>query len=212
MEILLRPALCESEALPEVPCRDRAIRSPALPERHQPGGCPGDVLAIQPTDRDAEPVVANRQNIFSSKPEDEDHFGGPAADPPTAGEVGDDRLVVEVLQSVELQVTGDGARGEITQRGQLGAREPGCPQLVLISGEQRVWRHLPAEAGVQPRFDRCGGPGGDLLTDDSGDEGSEGWLTTPRSKRADGVDDGGEGRVDGPKMADGLARHRQGTL
>src|SRR4051812_12316859 len=89
------------ELPPEIPARDRSIGPPRLAELEALAG-PGQVVeAVDVADRRPDAQVVDRQHIRAVQAKDEEHLGGPDADPLDRGQPGHDGCIVEVVERVD---------------------------------------------------------------------------------------------------------------
>ena len=74
--------------------------------------------------------VADREHVGAHLVEDEEHLGGPAADPPDVGEPLDQRLVVERRPLGRIERARREMTGEVAQVVGLALREPAARAAV----------------------------------------------------------------------------------
>src|SRR3954451_6327981 len=153
------------QAAPEVQAGARAVGAPGLGDRLHLRGLGRRPEAVCPHDRVAHPEVTRGQDVGPVQGEHEEHVGGPLPDALDRGELGDDLLVGELGEPVELQLAGQHVLGEGAQVGDLRAREPGGrSQLLGVVGEDLLRpRRAPVEALGQPPPDRARREHGELL-------------------------------------------------
>ena len=107
-------------------------------------------------DRAPDPEVADREHVRALELEHEEHVRAPLADALHGDELGDDLVVGQVVEALELELAGDHVLGERAQERRLRPREPGREaHLVGVGREDLLGRgRVAAEVLEQPAVDR----------------------------------------------------------
>ena len=153
---------------PQIPASHRAVRGPLRGDRQ--AGLVVQLLAlvVQQVQPAPQPGVAQREDVEPAHGEDQEHFGGPAADAGQGVEGFDGGFVVELAQLAEVGGVGVVDLGHGLQPLGLGVGQAaGAQRLRRCADEVRGLEARPGQGGGgHPRLDGVGGPGRQLLADD----------------------------------------------
>jgi hypothetical protein len=113
----------------------------------------------------AYPEVIDRPHVRPPELEDQEHLGGPAADPAHVRQPRDDRVVGELLDPVQRHRAVDDLGRQVEQGGRLGGRKPGSAQRRLRRGEHRFCREVRTHDLDKPPVAGGRSPARQLLED-----------------------------------------------
>jgi VWFA-related protein len=192
------------EAAPEVPGGDGAPGAPGSGEGFHVGGVRGSGEGPGAADGIADPEVAGGEDIGAAEGEDEKHVGGPDADAPDGGQMGDDIIVGHRGEGAEADFAGGGAAGQVVEGGALGGGEAAGAELFGGEGGDEGGGDPPGVGGgAEAGPDSGGGASAQLLGDDGAGEGGENGGVVVDGERSGAVDEGAEDGVGVAEVLDG---------
>lgn len=192
---------------PEVPGGDGAV---GLPGGADFNGLVfgGEVFeVVEDLDAAAEAEVVDGEEVGAAHDEDEEHFGGPAADAFDGEEGLDDVFVGHGGEGGDGDFAAVEAGGEVEEVGAFLAGEAAGADDFFVFFVDAQDAGGGGAAGGEEGFEfaehRGGGGGGDLLGEDGVAEGGEGVGAGGEGAWADAGDEGTHGRVDFAQVAKG---------
>src|ERR1039457_6335856 len=192
------------QAAPEIPTGHGAIRPPSLGhllhflrsrERFQIVGFADSVADAQ---------IPGGQDVAALQGEDQEHVGGPDADAFDLGEAEDDLVVGEGGEILEDHFPIEGVAREVADVGGLLGGEPQRAHAGGAEFEDGFGSDYALDGGGQPAEDHTGDASAELLEDDRLDQGLEIRRAELDTIIAYVFDNGGEHRVVGAEVVDGL--------
>jgi hypothetical protein len=132
-------------------------------------------------DRSADPEIAARDHVGSLEVEEQEHLRAPPAQAADRHDLGDDLLVAELRETIELERAVEDVRGEVLQVGRLPAGQPSGAEVLLARRGQLLRRGRPAPEQLQePSVNRARRLRRKLLPDDGPDQSAERILRALR--------------------------------
>src|ERR1019366_5074370 len=192
------------QAAPEVPTGHGAIRAPAVGHPlHLVRGGEGLQL-VSLADRVADAQIAGGENVSALEGEDQEHVDGPDADAFHLCEAEDDFVVGEGGEILEDHFPIAGVAGEVADVGGLLSGEPQQAHAGGAESEDGFGGDYALDGGGEPAEDHTGDASAELLEDDRFDQGLEIRRAELDTIIANLFDNGGEHRVVGAEVVDGL--------
>src|SRR6516164_3924213 len=93
-----------TQRVPEIPARERAVRAPGLGDPLDRGGVGQRVELVGALDRPADAEVADGEHVGALQVEHQEHVRAPFAQPLDRDELLHHRLVVQLVQLLELEL------------------------------------------------------------------------------------------------------------
>jgi hypothetical protein len=149
---------------------------------------------------DADPEVADRQDVGPVQREDQEHLRRPDADPLDRDQPGDDRVILPGVHLVEGDRPFVDGLGQVQDVAGLDAGQSHAPKAGLSQFEQGGRCVRLTRERAEPPIDRGGGLRRNLLADDRADEGAESVRPRREQAWADPVDPVRPARVEAPEV------------
>ncbi len=161
------------QASPQIPARNRTIRTPGFADLVQPIRRRRLAQAVGLLHGLDDAQVAHRQHVGPVQPEHQEHLRRPAADALHLGQRDDHLVVAHRLERVQRQRAVVHPGAEVAHVAQLLAAQSDRTQLGVAQARQRQRRRHAVEQRHQPQVDRPRRLRGQLLRHDGLEERAE---------------------------------------
>src|SRR3954454_10817737 len=165
------------------------MRPPGLADLQHPRRRRHLLQPVLDLDRFADAEIAAGEDVGALQVEEQEHLGGPAAEPADGDDLLDYLLVLELSETVELELAAEHVRGEVADVFGLAPGEPAGAQVLLACLQQLLGAGSAAAEEVKnPQVDRPRRFGRELLADDRPQErpvgvGGSLLLAAPQPRR-----------------------------
>ncbi len=201
--VLISLSSSPSAGLPEIPARDAAVGAPAFAEGAQ-GARGRQVRQVVPEPRAvAQAQIVSRQDIQAAKRKYQIDLCRPTPDPFDRSEPGNDILIIQFWEAVEIESPARDLFSQIAQVGGFLRRETRAAQRGVIDA-QHSERFDCAQRGFQPITDGSRCRQRDLLADDRIRQGREAVRLTLQCEWANLIDQGRQRGIYRAQMADSV--------